>query len=154
MEKGNKLQITWLWCLPRQTLSTPGGIAHTNNVTNVKHTEINQQIQTPLHPNWFFLFWKVSKGYKWKTHSSSAETQNVKNTPFLLSKLFWNIKIQPCHHTDCPGLLTAGWALGAGRLSRGSGWCGFGSISGPGGLSLDGPVHQAATHWSYCCSGT
>lgn len=43
MEEGSKSLILQLWCLPCQTLSTPGGIAHTNSVLNVKHTELNQQ---------------------------------------------------------------------------------------------------------------
>ncbi len=42
MEKGNKSPTIQLQCLPSQTLSTPGGIAHTNVVPNVKHTELHQ----------------------------------------------------------------------------------------------------------------
>lgn len=46
--KGNKSPIIWLWCLPSQTLSTPRGIAHTNSIPHVEHTELNQKtLQTP-----------------------------------------------------------------------------------------------------------
>lgn len=51
-------------------------------------------------------------------------------------------------------VLTAGWASGAGRLSRGPGWCGFGWVWAPAELSPDDPGIQAPTHWSCCCSGS
>lgn len=61
MEDGNKSLIIWLRCLPSQTLSTPRGIAHTNSVQNVKHTDLDQQtLQTLPHLNSQFFFHSMS----------------------------------------------------------------------------------------------
>lgn len=77
-----------------------------------------------------------------RANSSDRSKQDLVSTLTMLLN-WWN-----------PVVLTAGWASGAGRLSRGSGWCGFGSISGPVEWSPDGPELRAPTHWSCCCSGT